>query len=164
LPISNLIRYRLQLCRSDVESQIFMELYSVIPGMTESEEIIAFNLRSDADSEPLDDTLHFYTDPATKEEVKERAEEFGFSSMSEAARYFLTLGMHAYPETDPRNNTSDPSESKYEPLTIREIIPEGEEDALSLRDGEVLDEIDKHLADELMRDPEINQDGWEVWR
>jgi len=141
-----------------------MSSHPVIPGMTESEKIIAFNLQSDADSKPLDNTLHFYTNPATKEEVKERAEELGFSSMSEAARYFLTLGMHAFPETDPRNKTSDPSGSNYEPLTIREIIPEGEENALSLREGEVLDEIDKYLADELARDPEINQDGWKVWR
>ncbi|NGM71571.1 hypothetical protein G6M89_21745 [Natronolimnobius sp. AArcel1] len=132
--------------------------------MTESEKIIAFNLQSDADSEPLDDTLHFYTNPATKAEVKERAEELGFSSMSEAARYFLTLGMHAFPETDPRKKTADSSDRDYKPLTIREIIPEGEENALSLRNGEVLDKIDKHLADELTRDPKINRDGWEVWR
>jgi len=132
--------------------------------MPERDAVIAFNLRTDADSEPLDDSLHFYTNSATKEEVRKRAEELGFSSMSEAARYFLTLGMHAFPKTDPRNKTDNTSDTDFEPLTIREIIPEGEENALSLRDGEVIDEIDKHLADELMRDPEITQDGWEVWR
>lgn len=132
--------------------------------MAEEQPTVAFNLQTDADSEAFNDTLHFVTSAAHKKEIKERADELGFSSMSEAARYFITLGMYSFAQTDPRNNVGDSSTGDHDPLTIREIIPEGRENALNTRDEEVLEEIDKHLAEELSKDPEIEQEGWEVWR
>jgi len=126
-------------------------------------EKIRFVLRPNAEADRRDVRIDLKTTEPHKKEIKERAEELGFNNLSEAVRYFITIGMHAFEETDPRNSSYD-DVSEYNPLTIRDVIPEGRENALNMREKEVMDAIDEMLAKEISADPEIQQEGWEVWR
>jgi len=104
------------------------------------------------------------TSPPEEELFHEMIEEYGFRSKSEAARAFLTLGMNVMLESDPRNHGSSYTDSDdYEPTTIRELIPQGSENAVDAR-NELMDIIDGRLPEVIQNDPEITQDGWEVHR
>jgi hypothetical protein len=65
------------------------------------------------------------------EELEEAAEEFNFASRAEAARYFLNLGIRSFVANDPRNRVSS---AQDEAITIRELVPKGEDNAVSIRD------------------------------
>lgn len=116
---------------------------------------------SDPDSQYTNRTLAITE--ATLEELQEEMKKHGFNNRSEALRYFLTLGMNSFVETDPRNKRAQNGDEGYTPLTIREILPDNKEDALDLREEEILDEIDKRLPEEIAEDPKIAQEGWKVW-
>lgn len=104
------------------------------------------------------------TTPPEKELFEEMIEEYGFRSKSEAARAFLTLGMNVMLDADPREHgTSYSNSSDYDPVTIRELIPQGSENAVDVRD-ELIDIIDGKLPEVVQEDPEITQEGWEVYR
>lgn len=91
-------------------------------------------------------------------------EEYNFTSKSEAARYFLNLGMMSMVETDPRHTGSGGTDEPFNPVTIRELIPEGKDNSVDIS-GEFWDEI---LRDEMLdiveEDPEIKRDGYEAYR
>ncbi len=93
-------------------------------------------------------------------ELDDAAQKYDFASRSEAARYFMNLGMRSFVANDPRNQSRSESDNA---VTIRELIPEGKENAISIRD-ELSELIDDNILDIVDNDPEINRDGWEVYR
>lgn len=98
-----------------------------------------------------------------REEVEEAVELYNFESKSAAVRHFVAIGLRCVMETDPRNDRSGEGGGEYSPLTIRDVLPNSKEDALSLRDEEVLERLDEVLVEEVANDPKIEQEGWEVW-
>jgi len=93
-------------------------------------------------------------------ELDEAAERYDFASRSEAARFFLNLGMRSFVANDPRNQSRSEEDDA---VTIRELIPEGKENAISIRD-ELPKLIDDNILDIVDNDPEIKREGWEVYR
>lgn len=97
--------------------------------------------------------------------VNEFVEKSHFQSRSAAIRSLVMLGIRNYVSEPPLT----PSESKqssndeFSPTTIREIIPEGEENSVHLFE-ELPDKIESQLLDTVVDDPEIKRDGSEVYR
>jgi len=91
-------------------------------------------------------------------------EQYGFGSDAEAGRCFLKLGMMSVVDNDPRHSTTLQSSEDFTPITIRELLPEGAENAVDMTD-EFWEEI---LRDEMMDivedDPEIKRDGFGIYR
>jgi len=131
--------------------------------MTERIPKIGFKIKSNSDPDSQYTNRTLAVTEATLEELQEVMEEHGFDNRSEALRYFLTIGMNSFVETDPRNKRAQNRDEGYTPLTIREILPDSKDDALDLREEEILDEVDKRLPEEIAEDPKIVQEGWEVW-
>lgn len=124
-------------------------------------DVIGFYLDPDADSNTKTHNMNVALSEPHIEQIEDAAEELDMSSRSEAYRYFLTLGMRAMIETDPRNSTS--SDGGYDSLTLRDILPDSKEEALNLREGEVVEKFDEVLAEEIDNDPKIEMEGWKVW-
>ncbi|WP_135807437.1 hypothetical protein [Halorussus marinus] len=91
-------------------------------------------------------------------------EQYGFSTDAEAARIFLKLGMMSTVNNDPRHSISSETGGEFSPVTIRELVPEGMDNAVEITD-EFWDQI---LRDEMIdiveNDPEIHRDGLEIYR
>jgi hypothetical protein len=93
-----------------------------------------------------------------------------YPTRSAAVRSLTILGIRALTLTDPRQTpesdtiTTTESDQDYEPTTIRELIPEGQENAVEFPD-ELLDSVIKgELIDVVYEDPEIERDGGKVYR
>jgi hypothetical protein len=98
-----------------------------------------------------------------KDTFDELKEQYGFASDSEAARCFLKLGMMSAVDNDPRHSTTSQSGEEFLPVTIRELIPEGVENAVEI--DEFCEQIlrDK-MMDIAIDDPEIKRDGLKLYR
>ena len=105
--------------------------------------------------------LRFSTTNIHKEKIDETAEELGINSRSEAIRLFIEVGRKQILQNNPKNTTSPVGTD--EATTIREMIPEGKENAVDIRD-ELPEIIDDELIQIVEEDSEINRDGWEVYR
>jgi hypothetical protein len=99
-------------------------------------------------------------DKNTFDELKE---QYGFSSDSSAARCFLKLGMMSAVDNDPRHSTTLQSGKGFSPVKIRQLIPEGAENAVEI--DEFWEQI---LRDEMMDiaidDPKIKRDGLKLYK
>ena len=107
-------------------------------------------------------TVQPLVEEAQYEEFVEFADTY-FHSKSAAARHLIALGMRSFVQNDPRNMPETPDQQDSSAVTIRELIPEGEENAVDIRD-ELLEKIDDQLLEIVNSDPEITLDGWEVYR
>jgi hypothetical protein len=111
----------------------------------------------------LDKQLMF--DTLNKEEFHKRMDTYNFSSKAQAARYFINIGMRSIVENDPRNaensRSSQAERDNYSPKTIRDFVPEGEDNAVDIRD-ELVDRIEDEILNICREDPEINIDNWEA--
>lgn len=120
---------------------------------------IAFDKREDR-------KLKFTTTRHHKKEIEEEAEELGLS-MSAAIRHWIQIGRNIEPALDPRNSdestSSDKNTATKELTPFRELIPEGQENSIDLRD-ELPSLIDDELIDMVEKDDLITRDGWEVFR
>ena len=96
-----------------------------------------------------------------KEELKTLAEEHGFPSLSAFLRHMVYLGMNTVVEQDPTKQLQD--ETDHDAVTVRELIPEGEENAIDVRD-ELPDKFEDNVLDIVDEDPKINREGWLVYR
>ena len=108
----------------------------------------------------------FYAGDEWKEVVDEFVDESPFPNRSEAIRALVIMGIRSSILDDPRrreNQEETSSPDEFTPVTIRELVPEGEENALSLRD-EFTDIIDEKIIEIVENDPEIKRKGWEVYR
>lgn len=95
-----------------------------------------------------------------REELDQIAEELGTGSRSEALRWLIQIGRRSVVQNDPRNKQGT---TDGETTTIRDLVPEGEDNAVDLRD-ELLDIIDEQLLEIIEDDPEIKRDGWEIYK
>lgn len=106
-----------------------------------------------------------YSDEHWAELVDEFAEKSHFKSKSAAIRSLVMLGIRNYafePPVTPSESKQSP-DSDFSPTTIREMIPEGEENSVHLFE-ELPDKIEGQLLDTVVNDPEIQRDGSEVYR
>ena len=98
-----------------------------------------------------------------RDELDELEEEYGFPSRSAFLRCMVQLGIEnltkEYVQEEEENQNVNSSDAK----TIREMIPEGEENAVDVR-NELPEMIENDLLDIVDQDPEINRSGWEVYR
>jgi hypothetical protein len=133
--------------------------------MTEGRKSDQFNIpvRPDSDSDKATAEISpSFSDPHLQE-LEDAAEDLGFTNKSAAYRAFLTIGMNAIFHLDPRNDDGGKSGEGHEPLTLRDVLPDSKENALNMREGELLDKLDDRLATEIAEDPAIKQEGWKVW-
>jgi hypothetical protein len=105
------------------------------------------------------------------EKLEELKEQYGLKNKSAAVRYFTNLGMRSAVENDPRHSTTEDTESQqeepqesYRPPTVRELIPEGEENSLDMSDELWDEKLRDEIMDVVSEDPQINRDGFEVYR
>jgi len=99
--------------------------------------------------------------------IDEFVEDTRFPSRAAAIRSLVILGMREYALGDPRRSNDENIENKNAespPTTIRELIPEGKENSLSLKEDELIDKINNQLLDIIDEDSEIKREGWEVYR
>lgn len=100
-------------------------------------------------------------DMDTFEELKE---QYGFSSKSEAGRCFLKLGMMSAVDNDPRHSTTSEVGEEFSPVTIRQLIPEGDENAVDMTDEFWQEVLRDEMVDIVEDDPEIKRDGFKIYR
>lgn len=108
-----------------------------------------------------------YTSDEWLETIDKFVAETRFPSRAAAIRSLVILGMREYALDDPRRSTnqeSNDSDSSFSPTTIRELLPKGEENAISLKEDELIEGIDDKLLDIIDSDPKIKRDGWDVYR
>lgn len=108
----------------------------------------------------------FFTGDEWLDAIDEFVEETRFPSRAAAMRSLIFLGMREYALGDPRRSQNQQKENQnnnFSPVTIRELIPEGKDNAVSLK-SELTNTIDKQLLEIVEEDPEINRDGWKVYR
>ena len=102
-------------------------------------------------------------DESWVEIVNEFTEKSAYPNRSAAVRSLVILGMTRY-VNDPRSKESASSQSKdFEPITIRELIPEGRENAINMTE-DVPSVVKENIIDIVENDPEISRNGLEVWK
>lgn len=100
-----------------------------------------------------------------KEMFDKLKEQYGFAKNAPAARTFLKLGMMSIVDNDPRHSMSSEADDKgVDPVTIRELIPEGEENAVDITDEFWTEVLRDRIVDIVEDDPEIHRNGFEVYR
>lgn len=120
-------------------------------------------VRPDADSDELTAEVQPTVSDPHLQELQDAADALGYTSRSAAYRAFLTIGMNAIFHMDPRSGDEGKSAEGHDPLTLRDVLPNSKENALNVREGELLDKLDDRLAEEIAEDPVIKQEGWKVW-
>lgn len=121
-------------------------------------------IKPDSHTQTLDANLGITFTEATKNELEEAAEQLGFDKTAPAIRYFLTMGINAIVETDPRGSTStQKSDTCHDSLSIRDVLPDNKEESLNMKNDEVIEAVGEELLDEVNDDPKIRKDGWNVW-
>lgn len=95
----------------------------------------------------------------------ELKEQYGFAKDSQAARTFLKLGMMSIVDNDPRHSMASGADDKgVDPVTIRELIPESEENAVDITDEFWSKVLRDRMLDIVEEDPEIHRNGFEIYR
>ena len=98
-----------------------------------------------------------------KDTFDELKEQYGFTHDSAAARCFLKLGMMSAVDNDPRHSTTSQSSEEFSPVTIRQLIPEGAENAVEIDEFWRQTLRDK-MMDIAIDDPEIKRDGLKFYK
>ena len=101
---------------------------------------------------------------AQVEEIEKLQEKYDLPNRSVAIRIFVQIGMNSMVTNDPRNK---PRDDQSLSTKIKDFIPEGEENSISLKSGEensLIDKIDSEILEIVRNDPEIQLDGWEVYK
>lgn len=112
-----------------------------------------------------DDHLQFNLPEPDKEMFDELKEQYEFPSSAEAGRSFLKLGMMSMVDNDPRHSISSGTDSgESNPVTIRELIPEGEDNAVEIPDELWNTILRNKIIDIIEDDPEIKRDGLKIYR
>lgn len=126
------------------------------PGTTERHRLVFRTNPDDPNSQ-----VSFRT--TRRDELDEVYEEYGFPSRSAFLRCMVELGIQNLTKDylQDKKGTQDTGES--EAKTIREMVPEGEENAVDVR-SKLPEMIENELLDIVDQDPEIKRTGWEVYR
>jgi hypothetical protein len=99
-----------------------------------------------------------------KDMFDELKEQYGFTHTSQAARCFLKLGMMSAVDNDPRHSTASQPSEEFSPVTIRQLIPEGTENAVEMTDEFWEQILRDEMLDIVSDDPEIKRDGFKIYR
>lgn len=111
-----------------------------------------------------DDRIYTQLPEPDMEVFNKLKEEYGFVKDAEAARTFLNLGMMSIVDNDPRHSVSKADSGGFDPVTIRELVPEGEDNAVEVTD-EFWDEVLRgQMLDIVEEDPEIHRSGLNIYR
>jgi hypothetical protein len=111
-----------------------------------------------------DDRINTHLPEPDMKNFNKLKEEYGFGSSAEAARTFLKLGMMSIVDNDPRHSVSKADSGGFDPVTIREVVPEGEENAVEVTE-EFWDEVLRNqMLDIVEEDPEIHRSGLQIYR
>lgn len=109
--------------------------------------------------------VHFEVSDLHKSELDKIPEELNLPSRAAAIRTLVEIGRHTIAENDPRNLESQ--ESADQSPTIRSYVPEGKNNAIPIREDSeetLLDRIEHDLLDAVIDDPELEKDGWKVYK
>ena len=99
-----------------------------------------------------------------REMFDELKDQYNFSSDAEAGRFFLQLGMRSTVDNDPRHTAAPQTDEDFSPVTIRELVPTGTDNAVDMT-GEFWEEILRSEMPEIVtEDPEIKRDGYDIYR
>ena len=140
-----------------------MNNWEVIPGKmprppeTTERHRLVFRMNPD---DP-DSTVSFRT--TRRDEMDEVYEEYGFPSRSAFLRCMVELGIQNLTKDYLQDESDTQDSGGIEAKTIREMVPEGEENAVDVR-NELPEMIENELLDIVDQDPEIKRSGWEVYR
>jgi hypothetical protein len=96
-----------------------------------------------------------------KDEIEEYVEKYGFPSKAAFFRAALSAGIATMEHLDPHE--VDSNSQAPDAVTIRDLIPDGKENAVDVRD-ELPEMIEDDLLDIVDNDPEIVRDGWLVYK
>lgn len=100
--------------------------------------------------------------------VDDFVEQTAFATRSAAMRSLVMMGIKHYAVEDPRSQKDnievEEQETPFTPVTIRELIPEGKENAVEVGDELWEDAIKSEILDICYEDPKITVDGLEVYR
>lgn len=130
------------------------------------EEMTKYN---DSDNETIQfkdsegNNIYTTTSAVLKEELEEEAEKHGVST-SALVRKYIIAGMRLSQLYDPRDREAEQkdSSSKTRLGHIRQRVPEGEENAISL------DKLGKRLQTDIIdiveEDDKIKREGWNIYR
>lgn len=111
--------------------------------------------------------LAFATTKINFEMLEKKKEEYGFKSRAHALRYFINIGMRSIAENDPRNTQSDSDidvDVAMDETGIADVVPEGKQNALNIRQEEVVDAIEENLVEIIDEHPGIKRDGLNVYK
>lgn len=120
------------------------------------------NFRIDPDRR--ESQVRFNETVDTKEELDEKAQEYGFHSRAAFLRHMVRLGMNTLVEQDPVKNDQSSKTPDEKPVTIRELVPEGEENAVDMTDEFWEEILRDRMLDIVEEDPEIKRDGYSVYK
>ena len=99
-----------------------------------------------------------------KEELDDLAEDYGFPSRAAFLRCMIRIGMNSLIQNDPVKTNRDNKTQSDTAVTIRELIPEGEENAVDIT-NEFWDKILRgQMLDIVENDPKIERNGYEVYK
>ncbi len=111
-----------------------------------------------------EETLKTHLPEPDKETFDELKSQYNFTSASAAARYFLKLGMMSTVDNDPRHMAASQTDKEFSPATIREQVPEGADNAVDMTDEFWEEILRDEMLDIVSEDPEIKQDGFNIYR
>lgn len=111
-----------------------------------------------------EETLQTQLPEPDKETLDELKRQYNFASTSAAARYFLNLGMMSTIDNDPRHIAASQTDKEFSPATIREQVPEGADNAVDMTDEFWEEILRDEMLDIVSEDPEIKQDGFNIYR
>jgi hypothetical protein len=111
-----------------------------------------------------EETLQTQLPEPDKETLDELKRQYNFASTSAAVRYFLNLGMMSTIDNDPRHIAASQTDKEFSPATIREQVPEGADNAVDMTDEFWEEILRDEMLDIVSEDPEIKQDGFNIYR
>lgn len=99
-----------------------------------------------------------------KELFHELKERYNFTFDAEAARCFLKLGMMSVVDNDPRHATKSETTEDFSPATLRQLVPEGADNAVDMTDEFWEQILRDKIMDIVADDPAIHRDGFKIYK
>lgn len=124
---------------------------------TTDRDVVPFPVKEDGEIKNIT-----FTYP-NKDLLDKKKEEYGFTSRSAFLRCMLHLGINTVEHLEPTGINQE-NKSDDEAVTIRELVPEGKENAVGMT-AEFWDEIlEDRMIDIVESDPEITREGFKIYR
>jgi hypothetical protein len=104
-------------------------------------------------------------DEVTIDRIDEFSERYDFGTRSAAVRELIRMGLNSVLMNDPRTHPSTDGEQNEgsDSVKLKQFVPVGKENAIEVR-PELVERIENGLLEAVQDDPDIEMDGWEVYR